>query len=106
MRGQGWVEFTAEQSEEVEKAVVGGVQTLIRMFHHGRHHMINPVALTQERPGYTPWVIGGDDEDRAMGQAEFESLAPRTWEAIELTVRKARASFVRAQINVYPSKNL
>ena len=41
-----------------------------------------------------------------MAQAEFERLAGRTWKVIEQTVRKARASFVRAQINVYPSKNL
>ena len=51
-------------------------------------------------------VIGGGEEERAMAQAEFERLAGRTWKVIEQTVRKARASFVRAQINVYPSKNL
>ena len=49
-QGEGWVEFSREQSAVIEHAVTSGSQTLIRMFHHGHHHVLDPVSLTQERP--------------------------------------------------------
>ena len=51
-QGTGWVEFSTEQSDVIERAMTSGSQTLIRMFHHGDQHVLDPVSLTQERPGH------------------------------------------------------
>eukprot|EP01043_Picozoa_sp_COSAG02_P013894 COSAG02_NODE_562_length_20293_cov_37.104288_17_plen_695_part_00 len=51
-QGEGWLKFSKEQSDMIESAVASGSQTLIRMFHHGHHHILDPVSLTQERSGY------------------------------------------------------
>ena len=51
-QGKGWVEFSTEQSNVIERAMASGSQTLIRMFHHGHQHILDPVSLTQERPGH------------------------------------------------------